>query len=1259
MLEVRPRALRLRRNAIIAAAALALLAAAPAAHAADQLALIDKTEPVGPGITLRHEKFLDSTGWYDEQVLTVDLANAAVKSDLLTAPSVAQGEPLSTMANRVGAAAGVNGDFFDIDNTGASTGGEVQGGALIKSADVGGWAHVGVSKTGIGQLVDLTLQATATLNGTAQPIASINAADAGGIPANSMIAYNSAWGTATRARPLTGVANVAEALVQDGKVVSVSPTVGAGAIPANGFYLVGRDAAATAIKALNAGDPVTLTYGLKDAIAQQMQWAIGTNKPLVTNGVALAEGDTSVAPRTAIGFKDGGRTMFLLITDGRQTQVTGTTLKQTADMLVALGADTGLNLDGGGSTTLVARPLGGDQATLRNTPSDGHERSDPAGIGLFVTPGDGKADKLIVGTDARIFPGLHRTLTASAVDDHDTPVKADVTWTGAPAGVVHAPSDASGTITVHAAAGSAGADAKVTVLHPMRTLELSSNRLSFADALPEDAQTLNVAGRDDQGYAAPIELQDMTLDYDHALLKIEETAPGTLRLTPLAPGGTTVDFKAAGLEEKLPVTIGVVQTNVYRFNHADEVSRWGVNGTVAANQKLGLSADGYLTLTYKAERNSGLSAKTGFAITLPGSPLRVHLKLNSTAALQYSYISYKDAKGITSGPLGSPIKAGENDLVFAFPATTTFPVTISSTQVIETNVANQKDGVVTFESIDEDSSATVASPPQDPLEPDALFSADGTTNGSDDWSFGTLSDVQFTAASPNLAKVGVSALERIRQTHPDLIVLNGDITDDGAAEDTALARTTLEQGGCRLIPLTSTIGTDATPAPTADKTPCYYIPGNHESYRVTGQGDLAPWIAQFGQPYGTFDHNGTRFILLASSYGTLSGTAWDQMPMFKRALDDAETDPAVKNVMVFAHHPVDDPAETDASQLGDRTEVALVEKMLSDFRADSDKGVAMVGSHAQIADVHRIEGVPYTVLPSSGKDPYGVPDRGGFTGWLDWHVDKDATAGQQWLTADVRAFAQSITLNAPATLEAGDAAQLSGSIVQPEGVTAGTRVVPLAYPMSVHWSGSDDLAIGSGDAAIAAAKAAGKDAILDPVTRKLTGLHTGDVTVRVTNDSMREYTGPDSLAPIVAEKIVHVQVTHVASDAPVGGTVPATLSLTLGAPASFGAFVPGVAKEYTAQTTANVISSAGDAALTVSASGAVVSPPGETVGHLANGTFTLPQPLRVDIAPATWSAPVANDPVTIGFKQSIGATDALRTGSYSRSLTFTLSTTTP
>ena len=116
----------------------------------------------------------------------------------------------------------------------------------------------------------------------------------------------------------------------------------------------------------------------------------------------------------------------------------------------------------------------------------------------------------------------------------------------------------------------------------------------------------------------------------------------------------------------------------------------------------------------------------------------------------------------------------------------------------------------------------------------------------------------------------------------------------------------------------------------------------------------------------------------------------------------------------------------------------------------------------------------------------------------------------------------------------------------------------------------------------------------------------------------------------------------------VGGTVPATLSLSLSGPASFGAFTPGVAKEYTAASTANVISTAGDAALSVS-----------DPGYLTNGAFSLAEPLRVELGKASWTAPVSNESVAIAFKQLVKANDPLRTGTYSKTLTFTLSTTTP
>ena len=64
-------------------------------------------------------------------------------------------------------------------------------------------------------------------------------------------------------------------------------------------------------------------------------------------------------------------------------------------------------------------------------------------------------------------------------------------------------------------------------------------------------------------------------------------------------------------------------------------------------------------------------------------------------------------------------------------------------------------------------------------------------------------------------------------------------------------------------------------------------------------------------------------------------------------------------------------------------------------------------------------------------------------------------------------------------------------------------------------------------------------------------------------------------------------------------------------------------------------------------------------GHLMNGTFALPEPLQVSFSQAAWTAPVSNEAVTVSFKQPIKANDALRTGAYTKTLTFTLSTTSP
>jgi predicted deacylase len=134
-------------------------------------------------------------------------------------------------------------------------------------------------------------------------------------------------------------------------------------------------------------------------------------------------------------------------------------------------------------------------------------------------------------------------------------------------------------------------------------------------------------------------------------------------------------------------------------------------------------------------------------------------------------------------------------------------------------------------------------------------------------------------------------------------------------------------------------------------------------------------------------------------------------------------------------------------------------------------------------------------------------------------------------------------------------------------------------------------------------------------------------------------------------------------EAPVGATVPPTLTLSLGTQPAFGAFTPGVARDYFASSVATVTSSAGDAALIVQDTSPVFT------NRLTNGAFALAQELQArnsagafQTMPAGlrfWSGPTASEAVPVELKQSVGANEPLRSGTYSKTLTFTLSTTTP
>jgi exopolysaccharide biosynthesis protein len=107
--------------------------------------------------------------------------------------------------------------------------------------------------------------------------------------------------------------------------------------------------------------------------------AVGGRPRLVRDSVIVPEVDTEGQagfatgrhPRTAVGIADEGRRLLLVVVDGRRPNYSdGMTLRELARLMLALGARDALNLDGGGSTTMVVGNSRTKAFEIVNRPSD-------------------------------------------------------------------------------------------------------------------------------------------------------------------------------------------------------------------------------------------------------------------------------------------------------------------------------------------------------------------------------------------------------------------------------------------------------------------------------------------------------------------------------------------------------------------------------------------------------------------------------------------------------------------------------------------------------------------------------------------------------------------------------------------------------------------------------------------------------------------------------------------------------------------------
>ena len=284
-------------------------------------------------------------------------------------------ERTSEMCRRVRCILGVNADFASL-TTGQPIGGMVVRGQIVRSPTP---LHHQLTIAADGSLRAGSWTVTGRVMSSDLREIGLTGVNIARGP-EAAVLYTPPWGRSTGTNP-HGTELVLRHVQQPQEVrldhTSLLEVVGLHAngdtpIPRDGLVLSGHGAQASAIRDLwhrieqrRAGNRVLLRVEGETSAVE----SVGGTPVLVHEGRrwVAADGNDFVVgrhPRTLVGWNPGGATLLVTV-DGRQPEHSvGMSLLEAADLLLALGATEGINLDGGGSTTFVSA------GRVVNTPSD-------------------------------------------------------------------------------------------------------------------------------------------------------------------------------------------------------------------------------------------------------------------------------------------------------------------------------------------------------------------------------------------------------------------------------------------------------------------------------------------------------------------------------------------------------------------------------------------------------------------------------------------------------------------------------------------------------------------------------------------------------------------------------------------------------------------------------------------------------------------------------------------------------------------------
>lgn len=353
---------------------------------------------VSAGVT-KNEYSITGDGNHYANVLVCDLKNPYIKMEVIAgAGRYNEKATVTEMAQRTGAYAAVNGDFFNTALQGTPNGPSIIDGDIKSSPCVlQGVYSLGVDQNNTGHIIPIGFGGgLAAPSGRIYPIDGVNKSYYWYEPTlefsheNKLQVYTDFWASRSR-----GWDRCTEVLInEEGVVEQIS--YGRNfefAVPNNKKIVQAYGTAEDFIRDnLWVGAKTSLNYNLSPEI--DWKFLIGGHALLVDNNeVVTYTKDVNVLggnrARTAAGISQDGKTVYIVSVEGRTSRSQGMSLPQLSRFMKSIGAFRAVNLDGGGSTAMVINDNGNINRVV-NPEGNGAERRVVNGIGLFSTavPGE-------------------------------------------------------------------------------------------------------------------------------------------------------------------------------------------------------------------------------------------------------------------------------------------------------------------------------------------------------------------------------------------------------------------------------------------------------------------------------------------------------------------------------------------------------------------------------------------------------------------------------------------------------------------------------------------------------------------------------------------------------------------------------------------------------------------------------------------------------------------------------------------------------